>query len=195
MTASCQTAFKEWAVVVEALGGGEQILILRKGGIHEQRGQFRVEHRRFWLYPTQFHEAEPSVIPSKRPAVRALAAAASPDSVDIQYVADVVAVHWLSEPAAWKRLQGLHIWSEHILQQRFEFGREPGLHALVVRVHRAPQPVRLPVRAQYGGCKSWIELERPLATDSLEPVLPASEFAQQTAAITALLTADAHAHA
>ena len=28
-----QTAFKEWAVIVEALGQGEQILILRKGGM------------------------------------------------------------------------------------------------------------------------------------------------------------------
>jgi hypothetical protein len=61
-------AFKEWAVVVEALGEGEQILILRKGGISEQRGQFEVQHREFWLYPTQFHEAERAIIPSMRPA-------------------------------------------------------------------------------------------------------------------------------
>ena len=32
-----QTAFKEWAVIVEALGQGEQIVILRKGGIAEGR--------------------------------------------------------------------------------------------------------------------------------------------------------------
>src|SRR5512138_2779668 len=51
-----RTAFKEWAIVVDALGRGEQILILRKGGIAEGRGGFRPEHTRFLLFPTAFHE-------------------------------------------------------------------------------------------------------------------------------------------
>ena len=34
-------AFKEWAMVVDALGRGEQIIILRKGGISEGRGGFK----------------------------------------------------------------------------------------------------------------------------------------------------------
>ncbi|SVB17570.1 uncharacterized protein METZ01_LOCUS170424, partial [marine metagenome] len=41
---SVQTAFKEWGVVVEALGRGEQIVILRKGGIAEGDSGFRAEH-------------------------------------------------------------------------------------------------------------------------------------------------------
>ncbi len=48
-------AFKEWAAIVEALGAGEQILLLRKGGIAEGRGGFQVKNQRFWLYPTFFH--------------------------------------------------------------------------------------------------------------------------------------------
>ncbi len=36
-------AFKEWAVIVDALGRGDQILILRKGGISEGRGGFQIE--------------------------------------------------------------------------------------------------------------------------------------------------------
>ena len=126
MAVSSNTAFKEWAVVVEALAGAEQILILRKGGIHEQRGEFRMEHRQFWLFPTQFHEAEQSVIPSKRPAVRDIAAAAQRDAVDIQFFAEVTDIHRLTDFAAVKQLQGRHIWTENILQQRFDFGREPG---------------------------------------------------------------------
>src|SRR5258705_3213217 len=46
-----RTAFKEWAIVVDALGRGEQIVILRKGGIREGRGGFHVEHPQFWLFP------------------------------------------------------------------------------------------------------------------------------------------------
>ncbi len=63
---SVQTAFKEWGVVVDALGRGEQIVILRKGGIAEVRGGFRAEHDRFWLFPTRFHQQSEGVIESAR---------------------------------------------------------------------------------------------------------------------------------
>ena len=59
-----RTAFKEWAIVVDALGRGEQILILRKGGIAEGRGGFKPEHERFLLFPTLFHQQRESVLPA-----------------------------------------------------------------------------------------------------------------------------------
>ena len=139
-------AFKEWAVVVEALGEGEQILILRKGGISEQRGQFEVQHREFWLYPTQFHEAERAIIPSMRPALRQSAARTSDDFVDIQFYAAADPVIKITDPTRLHRLQGRHIWSETVLQERFEFGREKGLHALLVRVYQLPAPERISMR-------------------------------------------------
>ena len=61
-----QTGFKEWAVIVEALGQGEQIVILRKGGIAEGRDGFRAEHERFWLFPTRFHQQAECVAPDAR---------------------------------------------------------------------------------------------------------------------------------
>src|SRR4051794_31618838 len=48
--------FKEWALVCEALGRGEQTVILRKGGIAEGRDGFVFRHREFFLFPTFFHE-------------------------------------------------------------------------------------------------------------------------------------------
>ena len=48
--------FKEWALVCEALGRGEQTIILRKGGIAEGREGFSFRHREFFLFPTFFHE-------------------------------------------------------------------------------------------------------------------------------------------
>ena len=38
--------------MIDALGRGEQIIILRKGGIHEGRGGFQVDQPEFWLFPT-----------------------------------------------------------------------------------------------------------------------------------------------
>ena len=57
-------AFKEWAIVVDALGRGDQIIILRKGGISEGRGGFKVEHEQFLLFPTLFHQQRESVTDS-----------------------------------------------------------------------------------------------------------------------------------
>ena len=49
-------AFKEWAVVVHALLEGEQILDVRKGGLHEEGRHFALQSTRFWLYPTAEHQ-------------------------------------------------------------------------------------------------------------------------------------------
>jgi hypothetical protein len=45
-------AFMEWAVIVDSLGGGSRIVILRKGGIDEGRGIFQPGHPDF-LFPVQ----------------------------------------------------------------------------------------------------------------------------------------------
>jgi hypothetical protein len=179
MEASNNIAFKEWAVVVDALWQGEQVLILRKGGIREERGEFHVDHREFWLFPTQYHEAEQSIIPSKRPTLRDIAASASKDAIDIEYYVVVDAVIQVADFTRVKRLQGRHIWSERTLQERFQFGREAGLCALVVRAYRRQSPERFSMRESYGGCKSWVELERPLSTESLTPVLQDVEYSSQ----------------
>ena len=54
----CQIALKEWAVTVQALAQGRQVLLLRKGGIHEEGKDFRVVHPEFLLYPTYEHQRE-----------------------------------------------------------------------------------------------------------------------------------------
>ena len=179
MLPESKIAFKEWAVVVDALARGEQIIILRKGGIREERGQFQVEHREFWLFPTQYHEAERSIIPSKRPRLDALAATLVKDQVDIQYYAVADSVLRVRDPAAISRLQGRHIWNEQVLHDRFRFGRAPGLYVLLVRVYQRESPVRLPLLASFGGCKSWVELEQEITTGDLTPVLADVEYHRQ----------------
>ena len=47
---------KEWALVCEAMGRGEQSVILRKGGLAEGRAGFGFRHSEFFLFPTFFHE-------------------------------------------------------------------------------------------------------------------------------------------
>ena len=190
MRVSADIAFKEWAVVVDALGHGEQVVILRKGGIREDRGEFHVEHQAFWLFPTQYHEDERSVIASKRPSLRALAASAGGDTVDIQFYAVTDSVVEVADASALGRLQGRHIWAEHVLQQRFEFGRNAGLYAIIVRVYQLPHPEQLPLRESYCGCKSWVQMEHAVAGE-VTPSVDAADFARQRNEILELLSQDA----
>ena len=194
MQSSNNIAFKEWAVVVDALGKGEQVLILRKGGIREPRGEFHIDHREFWLFPTQFHENERSIIPSKRPALREIAASAPKDAVDIEYYVVADFIIQITDLEQVRRLQGRHIWSEQTLQERFQFGRETGLHALLTRVYRRTAPERFAMRESYGGCKSWVELERSLLTESLTPVLSDVEYSAHRQQIVETLSDHALAH-
>ncbi len=63
-------ALKEWAVTVRALAEGEQLVTLRKGGIRETDKHFRLEHSRFFLYPTFDHQSYDLVRESHRPELQ-----------------------------------------------------------------------------------------------------------------------------
>src|SRR5688500_9082628 len=49
-------AFKEWAVACEAMMRGIQTVLIRKGGIREEDGIFRVADSEFFLMPTYEHQ-------------------------------------------------------------------------------------------------------------------------------------------
>src|ERR1700722_10947138 len=95
-----RTAFKEWAIVVDALGRGEQIVILRKGGKSEGAGSFKMEHSRFLLFPTLFHQQRDSVGDSAQSRYDLIALGfASPDILRLEYFAEVVLAEKLNSPA------------------------------------------------------------------------------------------------
>lgn len=172
--------FKEWAVVVDALGRGEQIIILRKGGISEGRGGFQVEHPHFLFWPTLFHQQRDNVIASAQSRFDEIAPGLpGPEVVRLEYCAEVV--HWerLDSLEAAQRLQGQHIWREEVIAERFDWGKQKAIFALAVRVSKLPQRVELPVRPEYGGCKSWIELAEEISTVGATPVLSDEAFARK----------------
>jgi hypothetical protein len=49
-------ALKEWAVVIEGLKAGRQLILLREGGVQDGRGGFHADHREFFLFPTFEHQ-------------------------------------------------------------------------------------------------------------------------------------------
>lgn len=183
---SMRTAFKEWAIVVDALGRGEQIVILRKGGISEGRGGFQVEHPRFLFFPTLYHQQRENVQPHAQARYDEIAPQLPPPEVlRVEFCAEVVAWRAVETLAAAERLRGQHIWRDEVIADRFEWGKVKNIFALAVRVGRLPHRIELPMRTSYGGCKSWIELEQDIATEGARPVLSDNAFAEKLAAFDA----------
>lgn len=175
-----RTAFKEWAIVVDALASGDQVIILRKGGILEGRGGFRVEHERFLLFPTLFHQQRESVLPRAQARFDAIALNFPEASrLRLGHFAEVVEWQRLESFSAAERLRGQHLWRDEVIAQRFDWGREKNIHALAVRVFRLPQVIELPMLPSYGGCKSWLEFDLEIETDGSAPVLSGEAFAQK----------------
>lgn len=169
-------AFKEWAVVVDALAHGDQILVLRKGGISEGPGGFQLEHERFLLFPTLFHQQRALVLPAAQIRYDALAPKLCPNTVRLECFAEVVDWKLIENVDAALRLRGQHIWREEVVKEKYEFGRTRSVYAMALRVFRLPLPVDLPMAAHYGGCKSWVELDTSVSRDGAQPVLTEREF-------------------
>jgi hypothetical protein len=183
-----RAAFKEWAVIVDALGRGDQIIILRKGGINEGAGGFKMEHPRFLLFPTLFHQQRNSVLPSAQNRFDQLAPNfPPPGKLRLEFFAETIASAKLESLSDARALGGQHVWRDEVIAERFDWGRNKSIFALAVRVFQLPQPVELPLLPAYAGCKSWVELDLDLPVENARPVLSNAAFAIKLDAFRAAL--------
>jgi hypothetical protein len=174
---STRTALKEWAVACEALGQGQQMLLLRKGGIREEGRNFTVDHHEFLLFPTYEHQRTELLKPAAQDQLqRVLQARGSPDEVTLRYWAAVEQIFPVSELAALKRLAEHHLWSESYVEERLRWKPTQPLQVLVLRVYVLPSPITLVNGPEYGGCRSWLTLERERSLEGSRPALEAAEF-------------------
>lgn len=157
--------FKEWALVCEALGRGEQTVLLRKGGIAEGRDGFGFRHSEFFLFPTSFHEQIAKVRPEgmEIPKVRE-------GEIEIRYFARLEAQKEISSWATAAALEPFHILQESVVRERFDY-KQAGLHVALVRIFRVRPSWIFPDAPTYGGCRSWVNLPVAPAETRLEPVL------------------------
>ena len=132
-------ALKEWAVTVAALAAGDQVLIVRKGGIGEKR--FELPHPRFYLFPTYAHQ-RPELV---KPAGRArfgdpLAQREEPERLPLPAYAELHSAHPVADPEALAAIDGLHILAPSYAEERLRWRRKHPLWAAVLRVWSLPAP-------------------------------------------------------
>jgi hypothetical protein len=152
-------AFKEWAVICQALAADRQSIILRKGGIAEEGGVFRPEHTEFLLYPTYFHEHRTGIKTEFLPLLDAAEAARpEPGTIRFTHFVRVTCVRHLTDLDAVLALDAQHAWTEEVVRQRFHY-RTPGLFVLDVRTLDLSASVTRSERPEYAGCKTWVVLD------------------------------------
>ncbi len=180
----CQIALKEWAVTVQALAQGEQILLLRKGGIHESGQDFRVIHPEFLLYPTYEHQREDLLKAAHQPALtRLLADTPRTDAITFSHWARAVEIIEVEAQEKVDDLAPYHIWTNEYAQSRLRWKPMLPLSIMLLRVYRMEQPITVPYIKEYGGCTSWVEILPRIDLGQLTPVLNDVEFRRQVDAI------------
>jgi hypothetical protein len=188
MVVMLQHAFKEWAVICKALADGKQALILRKGGVAESEGEFRLEHKRFWLFPTYLHQQEEGLREDARPLLAEVLAQRPPQGkVRLSHFAEVTGVYHVHELLPALMIAHLHLYSDETVQKRFAY-RTPGLYVFSVRVYRAKEMHEIIDEARYEGCRSWVELEAALDTEGASAVLGDGAYREVQESLDLLLT-------
>src|SRR5713101_5379748 len=124
------TALKEWASVIAALGRGEQVILIRKGGIAD--AAFGLEANRFYLFPTNFHEG----------------GGQPPSRIPITHWCEVVRTWQVRDLDTLLRLEPLVLFDRSTLETRYRFRPDQSIHVIAVRTfaHLHPATVTMTER-------------------------------------------------
>jgi hypothetical protein len=184
-------AFKEWAAICRAVAAGRQTILLRKGGIHEPRGRFSLDHDEFWLFPTRFHQDEKELTEEGHAFLaEARRNEPEPGVIRLSEYVIVTDVRPIDDPERLPALRPFHVYDDHVVADRFLYKR-PGLMLLIVRAFIRSEPLLLPDSPHFAGCRSWVDLPSELSTHLLHPVLDEATFERQSAEIRAAATGTA----
>jgi hypothetical protein len=171
---SLDTALKDWHAVCLAIERGRQIVMLRKGGIHETEGRFEIEHREFLLYPTWLHQKLDWVKDADRAHVQHRET--EPDQIEIRAMARVTDIVRVQSRQQIDAIEDAHIYLPPLIDMRFNYKPQNPLYLLIVRGYALPKPVVVANTPLYAGCKSWVPLETPINVADATPALSDADF-------------------
>jgi hypothetical protein len=174
IASSLSVALKEWSVVCRALETGRQMLLLRKGGIVEAIGGFELEHSQFLLFPTFLHQNLEMLKPEAHAGLTR--ATAEPEQITIRSAAEVIDIIRLTDRRQMNALDAEHIWTEPLIDMRYNYRPKNPLYLLLVRAYTLATPVTIPNIPDYAGCKSWVPLEHSIDCAGAATVIDDEQF-------------------
>ncbi|HXV66782.1 MAG TPA: DUF1802 family protein [Nitrosopumilaceae archaeon] len=167
-------ALKEWATVVQALENGDQTVILRKGGILETASGFKIESKKFILFPTFEHQE----IKNLKPQFHHYLDIVNQNLANGEYnkITSYAEVMFEADIDSQKKIDELskfHIWSESYIKERMNWMPEKPIKAVFLKVYKVPE-IKIPIKSEYHGCKSWININEEI--NEGKPVLSDTEI-------------------
>lgn len=187
MSAPTNIALKEWSILCHELQAGRQVFLLKKGGIHDRRKEFEMDHRAFFLFPTYFHAKAEELVPEVHAELERLTREAPPESeVHLSLYCEVAGAKFVEDLDTLHGLKGLHVYSEGTVDSRYRY-RRPGVWVVTVRAYRLPEEVVVPNTDEYAGCVSWVSLDEAIDPATATPVLGEEEFKAQTQKLAAVI--------
>jgi len=177
---------KEWQAAVTALLQGETILLLRKGGIREAKGQFSLAAREVLLLPTQEHQ-KTTLLKDEFRALAAEETALDPVQVRFEGWATITHALPLNAQTEVEPLRPYLVWNDQFVAERLNWQPDRPLYGLLLRAYRLKQPLLLPRHKGYGGCRSWVEIGQEVGVENGTPALTEAEYQQQVEVILAQL--------
>lgn len=176
-------ALKEWAVAVDALEAGKTILLLRKGGIREEGNHFKVAHNEVLLYPTFEHQKPDLLKPEYAEQVTPVPSGWHPETIQIRAWAKITDIFMVSFEPSIQALLPFHVWNEQFAIDRLKWKPRQPIYILLLRTYKLSQPQEIPYRAEYGGCKSWIDVKEDISVANTTPVLTDTEYNKRKSVI------------
>ena len=180
-------ALKEWSATIDALASGDQLFLIRKGGIRETNRHFELPHRRFLLYPTHFHEAGRLLKPEFQHLVD-LDASIPVENVTFTAWAEVADVLSINDAERLEALSDLHVWSDEFVIKRIAWKPTHAADLIVLKTYRLSEPITIPVAPHFKGCKSWVDIEPSIDIGTSIPALPDAEWDKRALSVRLLLS-------
>jgi len=163
------TALKEWASVIDALDRGEQVVLIRKGGLADPH--FGLEADRFYLFPTNYHDA----------------GGGEPTHVPITHWAEVVRTWQVRDLDTLFRLEPLVAMDRATLETRYKFRPDQAINVIAVRAWRLAKPANIKMTEAYVGCRSWVSIDEEIDIDGSVPALGEAQLQAKVESVDALL--------
>lgn len=185
---ACTVALKEWATVIEAMGRGEQVVLIRKGGLIEPGSGFEIVSPSFVFYPTFEHQTAHYIRPDFQPDFEQALQRRPPEGrVRVELFGMAVSSSQTQDAGIIERLRDFHIYNEAFVTQRLKWQPQQPLAIVVIRTFRLAQPATIAVTPRYAGCKSWVELETQVSLEGAAPVIEERAFQERLKQLTYLL--------
>jgi hypothetical protein len=179
-------AYKESAVVCQALADGRQSLILQKSDKNSS-WEFGEGPTRFWLWPTYSGESKSGVKPDVSDLEKKSLAAKPPDgTVRLTHIGDVGGIFQVRDEMALMSISALHVWSDDVVRAMFHAGPS-GVLVIPIRVFRSAKAYEIPEKAGNVEYDRFTFLDRGVAPTGLQPVLDDEAYRDVIAKLEAVL--------